>query len=70
MPSHPDRVRKNYDIGYDFAKKESTSRVAFTFKGISFHVCDKAPKYPPVSLITPNMSNCPYCGENVKCPNT
>jgi len=54
MPSHPDRVRKNYE-----------DRIAFTFKGIPFHVCDKAPRYPPIALLTPDMKICPYCHKEI-----
>ena len=54
-PSHPDRVRRNYQ-----------KRIAFIFKDIPFHICEKAPLYPPIYLLNSNMKECPYCFEKIQ----
>lgn len=56
MPSHQDRVRRNY---------EESKKTVITFKGIPIHTCDKAPKDPPLHILTPDMEICPFCLEKI-----
>jgi hypothetical protein len=56
MPSHPDRVRKNYEVD---------KKTIIYFGGVPIHTCDKVPKNQPVWMLTPGMTQCPFCFEKI-----
>lgn len=57
MPSHPDRVRRNY------IEKKKTD---IYFRDIKIHSCSKAPKDPPLYMINRYSTHCPFCGERLE----
>jgi len=52
MPSHPDRVRRNYE-----------PKIVIKFKDIPIHICDKAPLNPMTFIDSRLMDSgrCPFC---------